>query len=142
MRPLEVVTQVFAYGTLMRGQSRERRWPFAPREVRPATTRGTLYDLGPYPAMAEGDDWISGEVWSFEAHQMQETLRVLDGIEDVHGMPGDLYLRLLVECVLEDGRRTRSHAYQYARPLDESNRVECGTDGLARWPAGQATDGF
>ena len=37
---------VFVYGTLMRGELRERCWPHQPLCVIPACVRGLLYDLG------------------------------------------------------------------------------------------------
>lgn len=51
----DLITDLFVYGTLKRGQCRETMWPRPPVSVRPAFIRGRLYDLGPYPAIWCGD---------------------------------------------------------------------------------------
>ena len=53
---------VFVYGTLKRGEARARLWPRKPQAVEPATVRGTLYDLGDYPALVPGDDTVAQTV--------------------------------------------------------------------------------
>lgn len=52
---------IFVYGTLKRGEEREAMWPRWPVRVEAATTLGILYDIGPYPALAAGDDVVEGE---------------------------------------------------------------------------------
>jgi gamma-glutamylcyclotransferase (GGCT)/AIG2-like uncharacterized protein YtfP len=64
---------LFVYGTLKRGESREKKWPFPPVKVLPATTRAALYDLGPYPAIGPGDDTIVGELWFLREEDVAET---------------------------------------------------------------------
>jgi gamma-glutamylcyclotransferase (GGCT)/AIG2-like uncharacterized protein YtfP len=75
-RPVDCV---FVYGTLKRGQVRERSWPRQPLAVEPAWTLGRLFDLGPYPGLLAGTDRVLGELWRFAAEDLPETLRVLDG---------------------------------------------------------------
>ncbi len=84
---------LFVYGTLKRGECRQERWPRPPVEVRAATLRAALYDLGPYPAIGTGEDLVAGELWFIAAEQMDETLRVLDEIEGFGQGGTDLYTR-------------------------------------------------
>lgn len=72
---------IFVYGTLKREQLRGRLWPRPPLSIEPAIATGTLYDLGPYPGLVDGDQLVLGEVWTFRREDLQETLLVLDRIE-------------------------------------------------------------
>jgi gamma-glutamylcyclotransferase (GGCT)/AIG2-like uncharacterized protein YtfP len=81
---------IFVYGTLQRGQVRERCWPRPALRVEPATVRGWLFDLGPYPALvvpAAGEvaDTIAGELWHVAADDLEVTLAALDRIEGFQG---------------------------------------------------------
>ena len=130
------VQSVFVYGTLQRGQCRERLWPRAPLKVEPAWTLGALYDLGPYPALVAGSDRILGEAWHFAAADLPPTLDILDGIEGHRGAADDLYVRVAIECVFESGRRIPAHAYRYARTenLRPLQRIRPDESGYCRWP--------
>lgn len=95
-----IVTNVFVYGTLKRGQCRETMWPRTPLSIRPGFVRGWLFDLGPYPAMWCGDchelendspendrcpcDWIEGEVWTLAKEDLSITIDELDEIESTN----------------------------------------------------------
>jgi gamma-glutamylcyclotransferase (GGCT)/AIG2-like uncharacterized protein YtfP len=127
------IHSVFVYGTLKRGQVRAGLWPFPPLSVRPGRIQGELYDLGPYPALALGVDWVGGEVWSFRPEQMEHTLEVLDEIEELHDQPDDLYRRIVTDCHLE-GAVLRAFVYVYAMPLENARRVFPGGDGICIWP--------
>jgi len=97
---IPIVTNVFVYGTLKRGQCRETMWPRAPLSIRPGFVCGWLFDLGPYPAMWCGDclelendasentpcqcDWIEGEVWTLAKEDMSITIEKLDEIEETN----------------------------------------------------------
>jgi gamma-glutamylcyclotransferase (GGCT)/AIG2-like uncharacterized protein YtfP len=59
---MDQLSGVFVYGTLQRGGVRERCWPRKPIYVEVARVRGALYDLGPYPALVEGSDFVAGEL--------------------------------------------------------------------------------
>ena len=96
----QIVTNVFVYGTLKRGQCRETMWPRPPLSIRPGFVRGWLFDLGLYPAMwcggchelendgPENDpcqcDWIEGEVWTLAKEDMSITIEELDKIEETN----------------------------------------------------------
>jgi gamma-glutamylcyclotransferase (GGCT)/AIG2-like uncharacterized protein YtfP len=134
------ITALFVYGTLQRGQCRERCWPHAPLSVQAATVRGRLYDLGPYPALVEGDELVGGEVWQLAAEYMPHTLAVLDDVEDAAVGEAGLYARRLVECRTESGATVRAYAYYYSRPqeIEHYARVRPDANGICRWrPASQ-----
>lgn len=136
------VSCVFVYGTLKRGQIRERMWPRTPIRITNATTRGTLFDLGEYPAMTTGNDLVQGEVWELAPEDMDATLRVLDQIEDYREAPDDLYKRVVIECELDTGKTgeargiVEAFAYHYAAELRDSWRIPA-IAGRCSWPVKQ-----
>ena len=94
---------IFVYGTLKRGQCRERCWPVRPLSVEDAEVVGLLFDLGPFPALSHGRGRVAGELWRFDAADMAVVLAVLDQIEGYRNAPGDLYRRerVAVRCGVE-----------------------------------------
>lgn len=127
-------SSVFVYGTLMRGQSRERCWPHAPLAVEPAIVRGALYDLGPYPAMIAGSDLVAGELWHIAAEHLETTLRALDAVEGYAGRDDDLYRRVVIDCETSGGV-AQVWTYYYARldRLQRTRRIVPNADGQCRW---------
>ena len=124
----------FVYGTLQRGQSRQVCWPQAPLEIQLATVAGQLYDLGCYPALIHGADRICGELWTFAAEHLRETLAVIDAIEGHAGDENDLYTREVVPCTCADGRQRLAYTYIYrTAPLDPACRVRPDERGLVAW---------
>jgi gamma-glutamylcyclotransferase (GGCT)/AIG2-like uncharacterized protein YtfP len=135
MREIEPIECVFVYGTLKRGQCREKMWPRQPLAVEIALTLGQLYDLGPYPGLVEGTDRVLGELWRFAADDMDETLRVLDRVEGFRNEPGDLYRRVALECTTAAGEVISAHAYRYARRLPADARlITVNASGICQWP--------
>jgi gamma-glutamylcyclotransferase (GGCT)/AIG2-like uncharacterized protein YtfP len=132
-----LVRQVFVYGTLKRGQSRERCWPHPPTSVEPAWVEGTLFDLGPYPALREGTDRVLGEVWTIAEEHLAKTLRELDEIEGYARRKDDLYLRVKVEYQTLDGKAGTAYTYRYNTDLTAMGRapIEPESDGFAIWPS-------
>jgi gamma-glutamylcyclotransferase (GGCT)/AIG2-like uncharacterized protein YtfP len=112
-----MVHHVFVYGTLMRGECRQRCWPHEPVRVDQAAIRAALYDLGPYPAIGPGDEPVPGELWEIAPEDLEETLRVLDRVEGYGELGQDLYVRRLVTCETSDGRRVPAWTYYFG---DES----------------------
>lgn len=95
------VHAVFVYGTLKHDQLRGGMWPRQPRSIQQGIVRANLYDLGPYPAITEGLDWVLGEVWCFEAGDMKTTLNALDDIECYRpGDPSSEYQRKVIRATL------------------------------------------
>lgn len=130
---------VFVYGTLQRGECREGCWPFPPQRVERARIRAQLFDLGEYPAMTAGDDWVLGECWQLASDEMARTLSVLDEIEGYTDSPDDLFRRQVVDCVLlgaEVEMEGLAYAYFFAQPdhLSQIGRRILPVDGLCRWP--------
>jgi gamma-glutamylcyclotransferase (GGCT)/AIG2-like uncharacterized protein YtfP len=126
---------IFVYGTLKRGEVRERMWPRQPLVIEPAEVRGALYDLGPYPALAAGDDRVAGELWHFAAADLPATLAALDRIEGYRGRADDLYKRIEVRCQTTTGAMS-AWTYCFAEPhhMTATQQVRPGPDGLCRWP--------
>ncbi|GGJ07747.1 gamma-glutamylcyclotransferase [Alicyclobacillus cellulosilyticus] len=84
---------VFVYGTLRRGEAnRAVMAPFVVRELGLGKIRGTLYDLGAYPAVVlRGFGLVAGE-W------VEVTDRGLFVLDQLEGYPG-LYDRTIVQDV-------------------------------------------
>jgi len=76
-----MLNALFVYGTLKQGHLRSSMWPHAPHSIVPAVVRGKLLDLGAYPGLIPGDDWVLGELWSIAAEHTPRTLEVLDQVE-------------------------------------------------------------
>lgn len=81
-----------------------------------------MYDLGPYPAIISGDDWVLGERWEFAPQDLLATLKVLDEIEGYRNRADDLYQRQIVSCwggsgvsaeIIGVGKPTVVAAYAY-----------------------------
>lgn len=130
-------TSIFVYGTLQRGECRERCWLRPPLRVEPATVRGALYDLGPYPALAAGENCIAGELWQLAAADLAATLMELDRVEGFASRDDDLYHRVIITCQAAAGP-VEAWTYRYARlhELQPSQRImpDPATN-QCRWPA-------
>jgi gamma-glutamylcyclotransferase (GGCT)/AIG2-like uncharacterized protein YtfP len=126
---------IFVYGTLKREQCRERCWPRPPLRVEAAVARGRLHDLGPYPAMVPGGDFIRGELWHLRPEDVPETLQRLDEIEGCVEGTGDQYIRVVIDCEDENGGIHRAYAYQFARcdKMESFPIVAAGADGYCEW---------
>ncbi len=119
----------FVYGTLKRGQCREKCWPYKPQHVYPAWTPGRLFDLGEYPALLPGNDKVLGEVWQFRDDQANAVLAVLDEIE-VTNQPGvaNLYDRIICQANLaatsdHEVSQIPAYAYRFAHPISEAQYI-------------------
>jgi gamma-glutamylcyclotransferase (GGCT)/AIG2-like uncharacterized protein YtfP len=134
---------IFVYGTLKRGQCRQRCWPRQPVRVEWAVVRGRLYDLGPYPAMVTGDDLIRGELWHLRPEDVPETLERLDEIEGCVEGTGDQYVRVIIECRDDQDGSHRAYAYQFARrdTIERYPVVTAAANGFCEWfPAKEDAD--
>jgi gamma-glutamylcyclotransferase (GGCT)/AIG2-like uncharacterized protein YtfP len=111
---------LFVYGTLRPGLWPSQLRPLLTglRCLGPATVRGRLYDLGAHPAArldAEGDERVRGEV--LELPPGTDALTALDKYEDFYpaDLVGSLFLRLLCDAELADGRTLVCWIYAYNR---------------------------
>lgn len=128
---------MFVYGTLKRGQCRAHLWPKKPLQIEIAHALGRLYDLGPYPALVEGDARVRGEVWRFAQADMPETLRVLDEVEAAANTEHQLYARRVLDCWLAEGEVQRAYAYFLSdfSLVRSRSPMAAGSDGSCGWPA-------
>jgi gamma-glutamylcyclotransferase (GGCT)/AIG2-like uncharacterized protein YtfP len=127
---------VFVYGTLKQGEERARFWPRPALSIEAAEIRGRLHDLGPYPALIDGEDRIAGELWRLAPEDMQETLRVLDAIECFDQGGVDLYVRRVVAGATAGGEPFQAWSYFYGAParIAHTPIVARSANGLCRWP--------
>lgn len=137
---MELAVAFFVYGTLKTGQCRQRCWPRQPLKIQPAFVRGSLYDLGPYPAITRGDDWVQGELWWFDASDCPQVQSTLDEIEGFNqdGYP-DLYLREQANCfhsseAIEHFCSAQIYRYANIAELTPQQRMKPGCDQIVRWP--------
>ncbi len=129
-----MITDLFVYGTLKRGECRDSLWPRKPLAVKDGFVRARLYDLGPYPAIrVDGEeigsggvggrgvfedlDWVKGEVWSFDREDVATTIKRLDEIEETNQRGFEnLYDHVVVRAFDEVGSTSSclALAYQYS----------------------------
>ena len=135
---IQPVEAIFVYGTLQRGEVRERCWPRQPLRIEWGTIRGQLRDLGEYPALVAGEDLILGELWHIAESDMQATLATLDEIEWYGQDDNDLYVREVVACLSLSGDERRAYTYRYAKPDEIALRpiVLSDAEGFCRWSRG------
>jgi gamma-glutamylcyclotransferase (GGCT)/AIG2-like uncharacterized protein YtfP len=74
--------KIFVYGTLLANQTNCHVWPHASKEIQPACIEAMMFDLGPYPAIVEGDGWVLGELHEVEPDKLAATLEALDALEE------------------------------------------------------------
>jgi gamma-glutamylcyclotransferase (GGCT)/AIG2-like uncharacterized protein YtfP len=113
-----LVDALFAYGTLMRGESRfPLLEPFSLCCTLLAETYGRLADWGTFPALLEerGDGrLVRGDFLRLE--QIGPALELLDGVEGFRGfgVTGSLFRRTLTDVGVGDGRVRRAWVYRLA----------------------------
>lgn len=114
--------ELFIYGTLMRGEGLHDAIAAATdAEIRPASTHGTLHDLGAYPALTipgRSPTHVAGECVALR--DVGQALARLDEIEGARpcGATGGLYRRTVVDTQI-DGRSQRAWAYVMDRSDDD-----------------------
>lgn len=119
---------MFFYGTLMRGGGLRQRVGIDPliSYVSGATTRGALFDLGPYPAAIRGDGTLMGELYTIV--NPDELLARVDAIEGY--VPGNRresqYVREAVSVTVDPGSHTLAWIYFYERPLGDARWIPAG----------------
>jgi gamma-glutamylcyclotransferase (GGCT)/AIG2-like uncharacterized protein YtfP len=145
------INSLFVYGTLKQGHLRSNMWPHAPRVIQQGMVRGCLLDLGAYPGLLPGDDWVLGELWTLEASHMARTLEILDEVEGYNATNDQgLYVRrtLPVRLVepLEESQAAWIDAYTYM--ISDPDRISAarrihpavviGDTFAASWPDRQS----
>ena len=107
------LTLLFVYGTLKPGQYNFYHIEPWVRGSQSACVKGVLVDLGPYPALIEGDGIVTGIVLTVN----ESSLAVTDRIEG--HLPDEahcLYVRREVTITLADDSTERAWTYFFARP--------------------------
>jgi gamma-glutamylcyclotransferase (GGCT)/AIG2-like uncharacterized protein YtfP len=106
---------LFVYGTLKRGEINHGLLAPHACSIEPASIRGLLYDTGDFPALAEGDGRVQGELVSLDPDRVHEVIAVIDRLEGC--IPGQddrsLYRRRIVSAAREDGVERPAYAYFY-----------------------------
>ncbi|MBL8385571.1 MAG: gamma-glutamylcyclotransferase [Burkholderiales bacterium] len=104
--------RLFVYGTLRRGGSNDigRLVPEAKR-LSVARVRGTLYDLGAYPALviSAAAGWVAGEVYAVPDAGWPR-LDALEGVADDRHPDGE-YFRVVASVELQDGSTAECEIY-------------------------------
>lgn len=99
---MEKMVNVFVYGTLKKGEGNHHLLAGRSVLICENVIKGELFDLGPFPAMKEGDGKVHGEVYAVGP----ETLKDLDVLE---GHP-TFYERKPVKLLFDD---MEAEAYFY-----------------------------
>ncbi|BFH72601.1 gamma-glutamylcyclotransferase [Sulfurisphaera javensis] len=110
---------LFVYGSLRYGFELHHLLSNS-RFVGLAFTEGyKMYDLGSYPGVIKGDGIIYGEVYEVD----EDTINLLDRVEDYRGRPDDLYIREKTKVYFDDKRKySLSDVYIYVYNQDISGR--------------------
>lgn len=129
----EVVTGLFVYGTLLRGEGRAHVITSGqPACVLLAEAPGQLFDCGRFPAMrpasANEQGRVFGEFVRFEPDAIASMLARLDDIEGFGGWQAEtsLYERRLLELEIGDGRRRRAWTYIMDPPSADAQPIISG----------------
>lgn len=126
--------KVFVYGTLKKGEANHRLIEAFVKSITPATTRGWLFDLGPYPAMVEGHGFVHGELVEFHPDDVARAFEVMDWLEGVSSTGHGLYDRVKIECWTDSKELISCYSYVMLEALKEqlSYTSELISDGV--WP--------
>ncbi len=125
---------IFVYGTLKRGEINHGLLDGYARSIEVGWVLGCLYDVGEFPALAEGKNQVRGEIVRLDPEVMEQVLAVLDRLENC--IPGDdansMYTRRTVEVTTITGAREPAYTYFYnpshpsLPPLEQLPEVESG----------------
>jgi gamma-glutamylcyclotransferase (GGCT)/AIG2-like uncharacterized protein YtfP len=122
---------LFAYGTLIPGCEPKAMNAVCSRltVVGEGTVRGTLYDLGAFPGVIEGDGIVHGIVLRVPPHAWP----AMDAYEGCPITGGDegLFRRVMTRATLADGRAVDCWVYVYA--LDVRGRHSVPSGDWRRW---------
>ena len=107
----EIAINLFAYGTLMPGESNYRQIEDLVINHKPGTIDGVLVDLGAYPALLPGEGFVNGIMLQMDA----PALEITDRIEGYHpDRDRCLYVREEVVVRFEDGQEAVAWTYVFA----------------------------
>lgn len=126
------IVHMFVYGTLKAGRTLDRP-SFSERrtEVKEATIKGSLYNLGWFPGIKLDDTGIvHGEVHKFGEEDIDMIIAAMDRIEGYSEKRADdenLYNRRVVEATTGDGEKVKAFAYEFGRDINKrAEKIESG----------------
>jgi len=109
------LSTLFVYGTLKEGEINHGLIEPYARSIRRGWIPGRLYDVGVFPALAEGEDRVQGEIVRLDPTDLVRVLAVIDRLEGC--VPdddmGSLYTRRVVQVTDVDGTLQPAYAYYY-----------------------------
>jgi gamma-glutamylcyclotransferase (GGCT)/AIG2-like uncharacterized protein YtfP len=108
--------KIFVYGTLRKGYANHRIISDYVKRITPATIRGWMFNLGPYPAVVQGDGYVEGELIEFKEAEFEKAFQVMDRLEGF-STPGSLYNhyeRITTEAITRDKRKEECFVYIYS----------------------------
>jgi len=105
--------KLFVYGTLREGEGNHYLIVDNVKSIQKATIRGWMYHLGGYPAVIEGEGYITGELIEF--YNPIEAFQRIDVLEGYHqpNSPSNHYERITVTAMTEDGGEETCQVYIY-----------------------------
>jgi|GEM_PF-1281478 len=118
------MTEVFVYGTLLKVMCRSEVMATGVF-LGNASIRAILYDLGPFPAILEGDGTVYGELYDVPPDKLRE----LDWIEAYYqdDPARSLYISEEISVtLLSDGSDHSACAYFFKCAIEQGIRIECG----------------
>lgn len=109
---------VFAYGTLMKGNSNYKRFLSEAKFAGDFIAEGfELYDLGSYPGIIQSANGkVKGQLYIVDSN----TLRELDILEG----EGSLYIRKLIKVVNDNNESQEAYTYVYNQDVSGKVKVD------------------
>ena len=124
------LTTLFVYGTLrpiasgVMGADERARLAGEAHYLGPATTAGTLLDLGAYPGLAEGPGLVRGGLYALSEPAI--TFAWLDAYEGITGAARDEYRRCRRTVTQVDGTELVAWVYIFVRSADGIRAIASG----------------
>ena len=115
---------VFVYGTLLRGMPNSPALAGS-RFLGHGRTGGALYDLGPYPALADGAGFVYGELYAVDRDTLDELDRI-EGHRPDDPMASWYERRPLTVCAFADGSTVTAWGYVCRRDLGGARPIPGG----------------
>ncbi|MCH8923369.1 MAG: gamma-glutamylcyclotransferase, partial [Planctomycetes bacterium] len=83
------------------------------------------------------DDLVRGELWHVAEEDLALTLKTLDEIECFDQGGVDMYVRKMISCQCDDGRKQNAYAYLYddIDAIADKDFVPLDENGFCCWPA-------
>ena len=125
------VLNIFVYGTLKEGRPLDREVFAKTRlSVTPATIIGSIYNLGPCPAIKlKCKGVVQGEIHEFHKDDIKAAVATMDRIEGYNSErkeKSNLYNRRVVTAKAKDGEKKKVYVYEYSGEPKDSSRIDDG----------------